>query len=83
MTLQLLPILNFLIYEENLFSFLSVYRQSARPPLQSSELGLPHSLSHRRVRPPLLVLRGGTHSLAGEGVGGVPMPTRTQRYSRY
>jgi hypothetical protein len=38
------------------------------------KLGLSHSLIRRRVcyPPPLLVPRGGTHSLAGEGVGGGP-----------
>ncbi len=44
-------------------------RQSARIFLQSSELGLPHSLTRRRVCLPLLPFGSGgrTHSLAGEG----------------
>jgi hypothetical protein len=48
------------------------YRQSARLFLQSSELGLPHPLTSRRVHapPPLWFRAGGTHSLAGEGMGG-------------
>ncbi len=41
--------------------------------LSSSELGLPHRLTRRRVctppPPPPLVSWGGTHSLAGEGGG--------------
>jgi hypothetical protein len=37
--------------------------------LQSSVLGLPHPLTRRQVCSPLLWLRGGTHSLAGERVG--------------
>jgi hypothetical protein len=50
-------------------------RKSAELFLQSSELGLPHSLARRRVCSPLLRFGGGggvpgTHSLAGEGVGG-------------
>jgi hypothetical protein len=53
-------------------------RQSAKPFLQSSELGLPHSLKRRRMcSPPPLWFRGGgeVHSLGGEGVGD---PTRGQ-----
>ncbi len=42
-------------------------RQSAKLFLQSSELGLPHPLSRRRLCPP---------TLCGRGVGGVPIPTR-------
>jgi hypothetical protein len=42
--------------------------------LQSSELGLPHPLTRRRVlselSPPPLWWGGGAHSHAGEGVGG-------------
>ncbi len=45
-------------------------RQSAKLFLQSSELGLPQPLTHRRVcPPPHLVPGGGAHSLAREGVG--------------
>jgi hypothetical protein len=41
---------------------------------KSSELGLPHPLTHRRVcvYPPLV---RGTHSRGGEGRGKVPIPT--------
>ncbi len=45
-------------------------RRSARLLLQSSELGHPHSLTCMRVLPPLW-FPGGTHLLAGEGVGGL------------
>jgi hypothetical protein len=41
-------------------------RQSARLFLQSSALGLPHSLASRRVRSPLLWFRGG-HGVGGGG----------------
>ncbi len=44
-------------------------RQSAKLILKSSELGLPQTLSRRRVCPPPLDPRGGAHSLAREGVG--------------
>jgi hypothetical protein len=42
-------------------------RQNAKCFLQSSELGLPHPFSRRRVCPPTL-WSGGAHSLAGEGL---------------
>ncbi len=45
-------------------------RQSAKLFLQSSELGLPHSLTRRRVCPPPLV-PGGTFACGGWGVCGV------------
>jgi hypothetical protein len=48
------------------------HRQSARPFLQSSELGLPHAPTHPQASlAPTLVPNGGrvAHSLAGEGVG--------------
>ncbi len=60
-------------------------RQSTKLSLQSSELGLPHPLTRRRVCTPHLIQGGeGRPSLAGEGVG-VPIPTRGQTlwYSRY
>ncbi len=44
--------------------------------VQSSELGLPHRLTRRRVWPTPLGSGGKVHSLAREGVGGVPIPTR-------
>ncbi len=46
-------------------------RQSAKLFLQSSELGLPHSLTRRRLCPPPLWFGGGagTHSLAGNEGG--------------
>ncbi len=44
-------------------------RQSAKPFLQSSKLGLTHPLSRRRVCPPNPVLGGEANSLAGEGLG--------------
>ncbi len=48
-------------------------RQSAKLFLQSSELGLPHPLTRRRVCPPFGSGRG---TLAcGRGSGGVPIPT--------
>ncbi len=43
--------------------------QTARLFLQSSELGHPHPLTRRRVCSPHLI-QGGTHPLAGQGVGG-------------
>jgi hypothetical protein len=43
--------------------------QSAKPYLQSLELGLPQPLTRTRVFPPPLVPVGGAHSLAREGVG--------------
>jgi hypothetical protein len=50
-------------------------RQSAKPFLQSSELGLPPPLTRRRVCPP--PGSGGRGTLAGEKGGGrVPIPTR-------
>jgi hypothetical protein len=57
------------------------YRQCTKLSLQSSELGIPHPLIHRRVcvyPPP-----GEAHWLAREG--GVPIPPRGQRlwYSWY
>ncbi len=61
-------------------------RQSAKLFLQSSELGLPHPLTRRRVCPPLWTGGGGVHTHAcGRGSGGVPIPTRgpTLWYSRY
>ncbi len=62
-------------------------RQSARLFLQSSELGLPHPLPHRRVPPPPFWFgRGGGGTLArGRGGGKVPVPKRGQAlwYSRY
>jgi hypothetical protein len=42
-------------------------RQSAKPFLKSSELGLPQLFTRRRVFPP--VLGEGAHSLAREGLG--------------
>jgi hypothetical protein len=60
-------------------------RQRAKLLLQSSELGLPQPLAHRRGSPPLF-WGGGACTLAGErGVGRVPIPTRghTQWYSLY
>ncbi len=51
----------------NLKTWRAQSRQSAKHLLQSSELGLPQPLTHRRVCPP--VLGGGEHSLAREGVG--------------
>jgi hypothetical protein len=66
-------------------------RQSARLFLLSSELGPPQP-SHPQVSvsPSPLVPGGETHSLAGEGVGGVPIRTRgqtlwytTRRYTVY
>jgi hypothetical protein len=59
-------------------------RQSARLFLQSSELELPTpSPAGQCVLP--LVPGGGTHSLAGEGVWGVPIRTKGQIlwYSRF
>jgi hypothetical protein len=55
-------------------------RQSAKRFLKSSELGLPQPLTCRRV-----CLGGRAHSLAREGVGRVPIPTRrhTLWYSLY
>jgi hypothetical protein len=51
-------------------SAFSTYRQSAKLLLQSSELGLPHPLTRKRVcPPPPFVLRGG-HNHLGEGGGG-------------
>jgi hypothetical protein len=45
-------------------------RLCAKLFLQSSELGLPQPLSHRRVSPPPSLCPGGAvHSLAREGVG--------------
>ncbi len=46
-------------------------RQRAKPFPQSSELGLPQPLTHRRVclPTPHLVPGGGAHSVAREGVG--------------
>ncbi len=47
-------------------------RQSAKPFLQSSELGLSQPLTSRRVctpPPPPLILGGEAHSLAREGLG--------------
>jgi hypothetical protein len=38
--------------------------------VESAMLFLPPPLTRRRVFPPLLVPGGGSHSLAGEGVGG-------------
>jgi hypothetical protein len=43
-------------------------RQSAKPFLQSSELGLPQPLTRRRLFPPP-VLGGGAQWLAREGLG--------------
>jgi hypothetical protein len=45
----------------------------------------PHPLTRRRVCASSLVHAGGAHSLAGEGGGVVPIPTRGQTlwYSRY
>ncbi len=62
-------------------------RQSTKLSLQSSELGITHSLTRRRVRvctPSPLLVSGG-HSRLGEKGWGVPIPTRSQRlsYSRY
>ncbi len=54
--------------------------------LQSSELGLPHPLSRRRVYRPTLWSGGrGGGNACGRGGGRVPIPTRehTQRYSVY
>ncbi len=47
-------------------------RQSAKPFLKTSELGLPHPFTRRRVctPPPPAFGSGGAHSLAGERVGG-------------
>ncbi len=59
-------------------------RQSAKPFLQSSELGLPQPLTRSRVCP--LVPAGGGGAHYGERGGGrVPIPTRghTQWYSAY
>ncbi len=51
--------------------------RSAKLFLQSSELGLPHPLSRRRVCPPSTLWSGGEGKLAcGRGVGAVPIPTR-------
>jgi hypothetical protein len=63
----------------------SLSRQSDRLFLQSSGLGPSQPLTRKRVCPLALWLRGGTHSLAGEGVGEVPIRTRgpTLWYSRY
>jgi hypothetical protein len=79
-------LLDFLIYKEIVSLSFSVYcpqsRQSAKPFLQSSELGLSHPFSRRRVCPPTLWSGAGghtPHSLAGEGLGwgrGGPIPTR-------
>ncbi len=50
-------------------------RQSAKPFLRSSELGLPQPLTRRRVCPP--PGSGGRGTIAGErGLGRVPIPTR-------
>jgi hypothetical protein len=59
-------------------------RQSARLFLQSSELGLPQPLTHRRVRPLPLWFRGWEHTRLWER-GGVPIWTSGQTlwYSRY
>jgi hypothetical protein len=46
-------------------------RQSAKPFLQSSELGLPHPLTRRQVCPPL-VPGGWAHSLVAERGWGSP-----------
>jgi hypothetical protein len=52
-------------------------RQTARLSLQSSELG-PQPLNPQvSVSPPLVP--GGTHLLAGEGVGGVPISADRQQ----
>ncbi len=63
-------------------------RQVTKLSLHSSELGFSHPLTHRRdciPGPPPLWFLGGTHSLAGEGVGVQNIPTRGQTlwYSRY
>ncbi len=51
-------------------TLITEYRQGAKLFLQSSDLGLPHPLSRRRVAPPPTLWSGeGTHSLAGEGLG--------------
>ncbi len=54
---------------------------SCRPNWDSS----PAHPQRRRVCPPLLCFRRVTHSLGGEGGGGVPIPTRRQTlwYSWY
>ncbi len=49
--------------------------QSAKRFLKSSELELPQPLTCRRC-PPTLWSGGRAHSLAREGVGRVPIPTR-------
>jgi hypothetical protein len=51
-------------------------RQSATLFLQSSELGLPHPFSRRRVCPPTLLSEGKGTLACGRGIGGVPIPTR-------
>ncbi len=43
--------------------------QSAELFLKSSQLGLPQSVTRRRVCPPPPVLGGGAHTLAREGLG--------------
>ncbi len=63
----------FLLHWLNFYDILSTItpqsRQSAKPFLQSSELELPQSPTRRRVCPPPFGSGGGTHSLAGEGLG--------------
>ncbi len=56
-----------------------VGRESAKPFLQASELGLPHPLTRRRVCTPPPFGSGGGDTLAcGTGSGGVPIRTRGQ-----
>ncbi len=50
-------------------------KQSAQLFFHSSELGLPHSLTHRRVCPP--PWRGGGTIACGRGGGGVQLPSTT------
>ncbi len=54
---------------ENIHKMFSSPWQSAKPFLQSSELGLPQPLTRRRVCPPPPLLGGRAHSLAREGLG--------------
>jgi hypothetical protein len=54
------------------------YRLSTKPFLQSSELGLPHSLNRRRVSPPPLVPKVG-HTRLRERGWSVLVPTRGHR----